>query len=361
MKKSNTLPWYVKLSLAVCGGLLAIAAISVDLVNAYLYGATTTNTMAALAVIVAVAVVLLPMMLELGAPRVLWLLWLACVAATMYFAFQYYYVSAKQNNVAASNAHEVYTSAAEEKTLALQTLKRINAAGDVEELGKLANNADANLNEAVANVAKYCKSRRITDACTTAQQAKTLADTTATLAHNKLSDAKAWHDAKATLAKANETQKKGDVAEKDVDVIALIFALILVQCLAGLSGVATSLGAEALRERAALQASKAKVKHSKPEAPTDGGTHAAVADNVVSITAARWLAERTLRGTGLPGGEAKKNYERFTGQKISAKQFRDALVSLLGPDAIRAKNSGYIIEGYGLKPVTAAEKKAAVC
>ena len=361
MKKTNTLPWYVKLGLAVCGGLLAVSAIGVDLVNAYLYGLTTTHTMAALAVIVAVAVVLLPMWLELGAPRVLWLLWLACVTATMYFAFQYYYVSAKQNNVAATTAHAVYTSAAEEKTLAMETLKRIKAAGDVEELGKLAKNADANLIEANANIVKYCKSRHTPDACTTAQQTKTLADNTATLAHNNLSDAKAWHDAKVTLAKANETQKQGDVAEKDVDVIALIFALILVQCLAGLSGVATSLAAEALRERAALRALKSKAKRSQPEAPTNGGTHQPVADNVVSITAARWLEQRTLRGGGLPGGEAKKNFERFTGQKISAKQFRDALISLLGADAIQAKNNGYIIKGYGLKPVAAAEKKAAVC
>ena len=115
MKQSHIVPWHVKLVLALIGGLLAVAAISIDLVNAYLYGLTTTHTLAALAVIVAIAVVLLPMWLELGAPRVLWLLWAACVAFTMNCAYQYYSVSAKQNNTHASETHDAYSTAAAEK------------------------------------------------------------------------------------------------------------------------------------------------------------------------------------------------------------------------------------------------------
>ena len=357
--KNTLLPWYVKLSLATIGGLLAIAAIGVDLVNAYLYGLTTTHTMAALAVIVAAAVVILPMWLELGAPRSLWLLQILCVAFTMNCAYQYYVVSAQQNNVAASTKHTAYTAAEDEKTLARETLTRIKKHGDVDELGTLARNADANLIEAGVNVAKYCKSRRETDACNTAKSTKTAMNTAATLAHTELSDSKSWHDAKATLANATAIQSNGDAVTHDVDIYTLIGALILVQFLASLSGVATRLGAEALRERAAGHKAKSK-RIGASVAPTNGGTHQTIADNVVSITAARWLELRAMRGTSMAGGDAKKNYERYTGHKISALQFREALTALLGPDAIQGKNSGYIVKGYSLKPLEAA-KKAAVC
>jgi hypothetical protein len=356
MKTSIVSPT-VKLILAIAGGLLACGAIGVDLVNAYLYGMTTTGTMAALAVICAVAVVLLPMWLELGAPKILWYLWLACVVFTMNCAYQYYYVSAKQNSVAASTIHATYTTAEAEKTLALETLNRIKEHGDVGELGKLADSADASLKDAAANVAKYCKSRKVSGDCDDAQKAKTLANSNAMLAHTKVSDSKAWHEAKATLAEASATQKQGDAATHDVDIVTLIAALLLVQGLAALSGPATSLAAEALRERAiARRVSKTrKPATSTPELPTNGG------NKVVSIAAAQWLAARTTRGAGLPGGDAKKNYERFAGHKISAKDFRAELVALLGADAIQPKNSGYIVKGYALKTVAATEKKSAVC
>lgn len=354
------IPWYVKFFLALLFGALSIAAIGVDLFNAYLYGLTTSPTMAVLAIIVAVAVVLLPFGLELGLPRILWLLWLFCVVATMYCAFQYYYVSAQRNNVAAASAHDVYTTAGEEKKLALATLTRIKDAGDVEELGKLAVKADASLDNASASVAKYCKGRRVSDDCRLAQSTKTAADAASTLAHQKLNDAKAWAEAKTTLAKAAATQTKGDAVEHDVDLPALIGALILVQFLAGLSGVATRLGAEALQERAAGRAAKAKAQSKKapaaPVQPTNGG-------NVVSITAAQWLKDRTIRQSGkLPGGQAKKNFERYTGTKITAAEFKAALISLLGAEIIEDKNSGYVIHGYGLAPLTEVktEKQAAI-
>ena len=362
--KTTTLPWYVKLALAITGGLLSIAAIGVDLTNSYLYGLMTTNTMAALAIICALAVVILPVWLELGAPRLLWLLWAGCVVFTMNCAYQYYFVSATQNNTVSATIHEVYATAAEEKTLALATLKRITKHGDVEELAKLAANADANLKEAGANVAKYCKGKHVTEACTEAQTVKTLANTSATLAHTELSDSKAWHEAKATLAKAGETQKQGDATKKNVDVITMVAALILVQFLAGLSGVATSLAHQALVERAALRAAQARKPRQTQPAPTNGGTHEpVVVDNVVSIMAAQWLKQRTTHGAGLPGGEAKKSYERFAGHKISAAQFRSALTALLGADAIQAKNNGYVVKGYALAPLAARndEKRSAVC
>ena len=153
-------------------------------------------------------------------------------------------------------------------------MRRIEETGDVEELGTLAHQADSNLTEANANVSKLCKGKRETDDCRGAKTAKASALEASTAAHSRVSEAKARDTAKATIARAAATQKQGDAVEKDADIVTLIFALVLVQALAGLSGVATSLGAEALRERAAIIAAikPAKAKKSAAvAAPTDDG------------------------------------------------------------------------------------------
>jgi hypothetical protein len=359
--KSTTLPWFVKAALGVLFIIGAFAAIGIDLFNAYLYGLTVAKTMAALAVLVAIFVPIIPIAIACGFPRSLWLLEVVCIAAVMYFSYQYYGVSLRNNNVALTTAHEVYTTAAEEKKLAMETLTRIKEHGDIEELGKLANNADAHLVEAGANVAKYCKGRRETDDCTQARKTKTLADTAATLAHNKLSDSKAWHEAKETLAKANATQTKGDANAIEADLPATLASLLLVQFLAALSGVGATGLVEALAERAALKAVKNKAPRKIVTAPTDGGTEQTLPEGVVSITAARWLENRTVRGGEMQGGAAKKNFERFTGQKISAAQFRAAMVALVG-DAVEPRNSGFVIKGYELKVLAKSpqEKQSAI-
>jgi len=350
---TTPLPWYVKLGIAIALGFVSLASVGIDLVNSYLYGLMTAPAMGVLAALIALSIPLLAFCIEMGAPKSLRILQIACMAAIMYCAWQYYVVSAKQNNVVATVAHEVYTSAAEEKKLALETMRRIKEHGDIEDLGKIASNADANLTEAVANVAKYCKSRRVTDDCTTAKQSKTLAENAATLAHTKLSDSKSWHAASVTLAKMNVTQTKGDAVEKEVDTYAIVGALIFVQIFASLMGLATRHGQEAL---AARPRKAKKLKAPANIDPSNGGARL-IGPNIINFALAEWRNARTSKATGeIRGGDAKKNFERYTGTKITAEAFREALIALLGAEAIQANRSGYLISGIRLNELASTNK-----
>jgi hypothetical protein len=355
--KNTLFPWYVKLVIGISFALFACASVAIDLVNSYLYGLMTAPAMGYLAMLIALGIVFLAFAREMGAPRYLAILQVACMVATMYCAWQYYVVSAKKNDMVASNVHEVYKTADEQKKLALETLKRIKEHGDVEDLGKLAVIADANLADAVTNVTKFCKSKRISDDCLTARSAKTLAEDAATTAHTKLSESKEWHAAKATLAEMSATQKQGDVVTHEVDAYAIVGALIFVQLFASLMGFATRWIMEALADRP--KKIKAKPKSSVP--PTDGGTQMPANDNVVQIAVARWLEQRTVKtgGAMLQGGEARKSYERFTNTKISAAQFKAALLTLLDADTLQVKNSGYTIKGLSLKALATPKQKPA--
>ncbi len=288
----------------------------------------------------------------------------------MYCAFQYYTVSAKQNNLSANTTHTAYLSAEQDKQAARSTLKTIAERGDVEELKVLAANADATLTDAKANVEKYCVGRKVKQSCNDAKATQVTANTAMTLAHTKLSDAKARDKAQAILAKASDAQTKGDAVEKDVDVYALLGALVLVQCLAGLSGVATKLGADALRERAAIKASQPvirspRVRRPAPIDPTNGGTEQALPTNVIHLYAQRTLlrkviAEKTVEAANMEirGCDIRRLYERATGHKITARAFRELLATALPDGEIVSRNNGYMLVGYALKTAMDAERPA---
>ncbi len=362
MNHDTTIPWWVKLTIGITLGVAAVTGISVDLWNAWLYGETTTTSLAVLAATAAGLVVVLPVAITLGAPRVLWLLQIACIGTTMYCAYQYY--STKQTASITNTAaiHEKYSSAAENKRLAREVLKQIKEGGNVEELGKLAANADANLADTVASIKKNCAGKREwTDSCTAAKSAKAKADTESTTLHTRLYDAKMRDAAQATLAKAEEKQEAGDAPVREADTGFLIWALLLVQGIASLGGIAAKMIAEALTSRP-----QKPRKASKParEHPTDGGTKLSLGGNVYHLDAARgqverWIDRRAIFGHGgeLRGGEARKAFERYTGQKISTERLRELLTDILPAGSIALRNSGYVITGLSLR--VEAEKKAA--
>ncbi len=367
MNHDTTIPWWVQLIVGLALALMALAAMRVDLINNVDYGMTVSAEMATIMALAAIGVVAIPSAASiLGWSRHLKAVTWICVALTIWAAINAYTAKQGAHILNAQASQENYTSAKEDASRAREVLKKISEVGDAEQLGKLADEADA-------KAIKDCRRKR-SDECKLAEADKKLA-------HERLSNAKARDAAKADLAKAEDGKKAGPA---ESSMLATVIAgqtggepasiaryialaltglgILVTQLLALLGGHASSLIGGALKRRPPRAA---KPKKTAPAHPTGGGTKQRYGGNVVELNATQrsvkgWLDSATVAGGDLPGGEALKAYKRYAGPSVKDMDrdtFRKLLTDILGEERIYTRTSGYTVRGLSLRAAIA--KKAA--
>ncbi len=358
---STTLGWRVTIVTGATLALLACAAAGVDLANNYAFGITISPMFAAVTVIAAIGVIVIP-----AVATILGWCWLkriataAVVAMTVWCAWNAYGTSQGNSALAAQTRQEQYLKAVDKEKRAKAVLASIKEVGTVTQLGNLAAKADANLAEAETTSGRDCKKPH-SQACKRAEATKKLAEQDATLAHERLSQAEARDKAEADLAKAEAKSATGAALVREESPVLTWLGILLTQAMALLGGEGAALIGSSVRARTE-RAPKAK----KPAAPSGpkGGTKEPLPANVIPLSkhsVKAWLDGATQGGGDLRGGEALKAYKRWAGREardMKSEELRAILTGLLG-EAVETRTSGYVVRGISLRIGTAAQTKAA--
>ncbi|MGO9543607.1 MAG: hypothetical protein ACLPPF_02275 [Rhodomicrobium sp.] len=358
---STTLGWRVTIVTGATLALLACAAAGVDLANNYAFGITISPMFAAVTVIAAIGVIVIP-----AVATILGWCWLkriataAVVAMTVWCAWNAYGTSQGNSALAAQTRQEQYLKAVDKEKRAKAVLENIKETGDAEELGKAANEADTKLAEAEAASKHDCKKPR-SDACSRAAEAKKQAEAERKLARERSSQAKARDKAKVDLAEAEAKSATGAALVREESPVLTWLGILLTQAVALLGGEGAALiGAGwSARPARALKPRKAAAP-----VPPRGGKPEPLPDNVTHLhqhSVKAWLDGATQGGGELRGGEALKAYKRWAGRTatdMTAKELRSILTALCG-SAVEVKTSGYVVRGISLRAAGATQAKAA--
>lgn len=352
--------WKVQLCIGATLLVMAMAAMTVDVINNYQYGASVSYQMAAVMVIAAFGVVAIPAAASIvGLSGHLKLTTAICVALTVWSAINAYTKEQGVDILAAQNKREHYNSAKLDAKRAREILNRISELGEVDALAKTSSEAEINFK-------KSCR-HTWADACKQAEAERKMAN-------DRLSAARTRDAAKQDLAKA-EAMKSGGDAEASMlatvitgysgsepELIAKYIAMTLTglgiaatQLVALLGGYASSLIAGAIKKR---PLKPVKAKRAAPT--TGGGSKEPLRSNVVQLDAARnsvrgWLNASAKAGGNIRGGDALKSYKRYAGKMASnmtGSELREILSSILPGGAVKQSTSGYSISGLSLKVIS---------
>jgi len=375
--KDNTQGWRAQLALGATALTLATSCGVIDLYNNITFGLLISPAIAGLMFVAWLGVMGIPGLAAFRgwAWHYLLILGLA-LSMTAWAGWDSYGTSQQNFSLASKERQDAHNKAEAKEKRAKEVLENIKETGTAEQLGTLADKADATETEAgkkLANAetasAKVCDPEALQPrACKAAKTEKDKAaevgrqaKADAKLAHERLSQAKARDKAEADLAEAEQRSSKGGAVVHEENRILSLLGLLMTLSGAMLGGEGIALLGAASQAR---KASAPKAKKERPTVPPTGGTRAPLPANVTPLReheVKAWLASAVEPGGSIRGGEAIKAFNRWTDNgQMTAEELRSILARIYG-DALVARTSGYSVRGISRRTGAASQAKAASC
>lgn len=366
MKDTTTDGWRSQLFWGASIAVVAAGCGIVDGINNFTFGISISSMSAAVMLFAAALVIAVPAFAAYRGWDWLKAAVLAiALALTVWAAASSYGTSQAGLHTATQDRQDQYLRAKEKRQKATETLAAIRETGQVDELGKLAGQADARFDEANATWQKLCK-RAWLDICTTATAEKTTAVARQTATRQRLSDAKSRDKAAADIEAAEAIMNAGQTVVREENQALVWLSIALTQGGALLGGEGFALLLLGLAGRKSWRQSRRKKPHAET-APDGGGTKQPLPGNVVRLTDRRsvdtWLnrCTKSTAGGEVRGSEILRAYKRWgeADANMTAPAMRALLTSILGEERVASRTSGYAVLGLTLRSSQASAKKAA--